>query len=1032
MATSTTGALKQTIYDELAAARRRTLSLLEPVGEADLVRQHSPLQSPLVWDLVHIGWFEELWLLRRLGGEEPARSELDQLYDAFLHERAEREALPLLRGEEAFASVADVRERTLALLGEIELDPDDPLLADGFAYGMVIQHEQQHCETMLQTLQLSGLELPDPEPARPACAAGEAVVEEGAFVLGAEDEPWAYDNERPAHEVELETFAIDRWPVANGDYAAYVEATGAEPPQFWERDGTGWARLRFGRREPLPPEEPVRHVSWYEADAYARWAGKRLPSEAEWEKAAKLGLLEATGALYEWTSSPFRGYPGFRAFPYREYSQVFFVGALATLAALALMSFVWTGNRGLLTVVWNGQRFFLGPWIILGLALPMILVVGRPILTMAVQSARRGIGNQHVLLEAGAFGGLTGGLLGLFWSAQRFPPGDFLSVAVFITTYHLLSGYASSIVRTRASQAVRKLLELQPDTARVVREGEEVEVPLAEVGVGERVRVRPGERIPLDGRVLAGHSAVDESMVTGEPIPAEKLEGAEVIGGSVNQTGALLYEVTRVGEEGFLAQVVRLVEEARALKPGIIVLVDRILGFYVPAVLAAAALAILVWTLGDWAVAGSVDVTRAIFAALAALVMGYPCALGMATPLAMIRGGGIAARQGILMRSGEAFQVFGEIRRVLFDKTGTLTAGAPAVVELVPAGGVTDAELLRVAAAAEDPSEHPLARAIVQAADERELELAETDEFDSETGQGVRARLGGEQVLVGKPDWLAAHGVEFGSLAERREAMEEQAQTVIGVACDGRLLGLVGIADQVKPDAHETVERLRAAAVESVLLTGDNERTARAVAAQAGIGDVRAQLLPQEKAAAVRAFQDQGERVAFVGDGINDAPALMQADVGIAIGAGTDIAIESSDIVLVGERLAAVADARQVGVESFRKTKQNLAVAFLFNGVGVPAAITGLVHPVWAMVAMISSVSAVLANSFGARLRPSSVRLLAPLAGRLGRWLATLARPRRLLRAPTDPRFLLGLALLAASFAAGVIWVVWAGRAGPG
>lgn len=318
------------------------------------------------------------------------------------------------------------------------------------------------------------------------------------------------------------------------------------------------------------------------------------------------------------------------------------------------------------------------------------------------------------------------------------------------------------------------------------------------------------------------------------------------------------------------------------------------------------------------------------------------------------------------MRSGEAFQVFGEIRRVLFDKTGTLTEGKPRVVEIVPADGGIEEDVLRAAASAEDPSEHPLARAIVQAADERELEYPEADEFESETGQGIRARAGGEEVLVGKPDWLAGHGIALGPLAERREAMEEAAQTVIAVARGGRLLGLVGIADEVKQDAREAVEWLRQAGVESVLITGDNERTARAVAAEVGIEDVRAQVLPQEKAAAVRAIQEEGQRVAFVGDGINDAPALMQADVGIAIGAGTDIAIESSDVVLVGERLTAVAEAREIGAGSFRKTKQNLTIAFLFNGIGVPAAITGYVHPVWAMVAMISSVSTVLLNSFGA------------------------------------------------------------------
>lgn len=273
---------------------------------------------------MHIGWFEELWLVRRLGGGPPARPDLDAVYDAFEHERGDRDSLPLLRGQEAIDYLERVRMRALELLDRVELEGGDPLRADGYVYGLVVQHEQRHCETILQTLQISQLEVPDPEPSRPACGEGEAIVEAGRFVLGAEEEPWAYDNELPAHEVELDAFAIDRYPVSTGAYAAYLEATGAKRPLYWERDGSGWARRRFGRLEPLPAEEPVRHVSWHDADAYARWAGKRLPSEAEWEKAAKAGVLEAAGTVYEWTSSPLRGYPGFRAFPYREYSQVFF------------------------------------------------------------------------------------------------------------------------------------------------------------------------------------------------------------------------------------------------------------------------------------------------------------------------------------------------------------------------------------------------------------------------------------------------------------------------------------------------------------------------------------------------------------------------------------------------------------------------------------------------------------------------------------------------------------------------------------
>jgi heavy metal translocating P-type ATPase len=705
----------------------------------------------------------------------------------------------------------------------------------------------------------------------------------------------------------------------------------------------------------------------------------------------------------------------------------FLVGLGVTMFTLVLMIFGWVGSP--LAVTWGGARFVWGPWVVFGLALSMILVVARPILTMAVASVRRGILNQHVLLQAGAWGGLIGGILGLFVSPGDFPPGDFLSVAVFISTYHLLSGYASALVRNRSTQAVRELLELQPDIARVLRDGQEVEVPVGEVAVGDRVRVRPGERVPLDGRVLQGASAVDESMVTGEPIPSEKRRDDEVIGGSVNQTGALIVVTTKVGEEGFLAQVARHIEQARVLKPGIIQLVDRIIKIYVPAVLGFAVLAILVWTVGDWAISGHVDVARAIFAALAVLVMGYPCALGMATPLAMMRGGGRAAARGILMRSGEAFQVFGQIDRAVLDKTGTLTAGRPKVLELVPVQDISDQELLRLAASAEEPSEHPLARALVNAADERELELREAEGFASETGQGVSTTVDGRALRVGKPGWVAG---DLGVLTDRRAEMESRAQTVIAVASEGRLLGLVGIADEVKPDAAETVRRLRSGGVEVVMISGDNERTARAVAEQVGIAEYRAPVLPGAKADAVRGLQEQGHRVMMVGDGINDAPALTQADIGIAIGAGTDIAIESSDIVLVGERLIAVAEAREIGIDSFRKTKRNLAVSFLFNGIGVPAAATGLVGPIFAMIAMIGSVSTVLANSFGTRIRPRS---LVSLGRFLGHWSAEasrLLRPARLRELLIAPAPAATLALWALAFVLGVIWVVIIGQPSAG
>ncbi len=701
----------------------------------------------------------------------------------------------------------------------------------------------------------------------------------------------------------------------------------------------------------------------------------------------------------------------------------FHAGLALTAATLGLMTYFWvTGHP--VSVTWAGRVFAYGPWLILSMALTMTFVVGRPILAMAIASARRGILNQHVLLEAGAFGGLFGGLLGLFVAPKLFPAGDFLSVSVFITTYHLLSGYVSSLVRSTSSAAVRRLLDLQPDTARVVRGGRDRELPLGEVAIGEVVRVRPGERIPLDGRITSGTSAVDESMVTGEPTPAGKRPGDEVIGGSVNQAGALLIEVTKVGEDTFLAQVARHIEEARALKPGIIQVVDRILKVFVPVVLGAAALSLIVWTLGAWAVTGHVELARAIFAALAALVMGYPCALGMSTPLAMMRGGGMAAERGILMRSGEAFQVFGDIDTAVLDKTGTLTVGRPVVVEVVSTGAVGDDELLGLAAAIEVASEHPLARAVVVAAEDRGLELPDASDFVSETGQGVTATLAGARVAVGKPGWVAAHDADLVALAERKQTMEEAAQTVIAVASGGRLLGLIGIADAIKPDAKEAVAHLRAAAITPIMVTGDNRATAQAVAAEVGIDDVYAEMLPDQKARVVRDFQGQGHRVVMVGEGINDAPALTQADIGIAMGAGTDIAIESADVVLVGNRLTAVTDARDIGANSFRKTKQNLVIAFGFNGIGVPLAVTGVVQPTWAMIAMISSVSVVLANSFGARL---SGTLVEELAGFLGRSaLATLGElaPGQLRRWVLTPRAAALAILVGFCLAAGAIWVV--------
>jgi heavy metal translocating P-type ATPase len=641
----------------------------------------------------------------------------------------------------------------------------------------------------------------------------------------------------------------------------------------------------------------------------------------------------------------------------RERRRLLGAAGLAGAAALLMLS-MWLGYR---------HPWFKG--LMMGLALATVFGPGGYILKMALQSLRRGILNQHVLLECGVFAGLLGGGVGLF--TPRFPSADFFAVAVFVTTYHILSGYTALIVRTRASQAVRKLLALQPPRARVIRNGKEEEVPVEEVQVGELVRVRPGEQIPVDGEVVEGASSVDESLVSGESMPVEKMPGEEVIGGSLNHAGTLVVRVTRTGEESFLQQVARHVEEARALKPGILQLVDRILRYYVPAVLVFAALGLMLWTLGAGLVTGEMNLTRGIFAALAVLVMGYPCALGMATPLAMIRGGGMAAEKGILMRSGAAFQALKEVRKVVLDKTGTLTRGKPEVVEVMPLGEAKMEEVLWLSASAEKPSEHPLARAIVDYAQRLDIRLSEASEFQALPGKGVQARINGLRVQVGSLRFLQQEGVEVSPGYQQCQTLEAQGKTVVAVSREGKLCGLLALADTLKSDAAEAIRQMKETGLEPVMLTGDNWRTAQAVARQVDIEAIMAEVMPGEKAARVRALQEQGYRVAMVGDGINDAPALMQADVGIAIGAGTDIALESADVVLVGERLGAVMDAYHISRNSYKKTVQNLLLAFSFNGIGVPAATTGLVHPVWAMLAMAASVSAVLLNSFGSRLLPA-------------------------------------------------------------
>jgi len=499
-------------------------------------------------------------------------------------------------------------------------------------------------------------------------------------------------------------------------------------------------------------------------------------------------------------------------------------------------------------------------------------------------------------------------------------------------------------------------------------------------------------------------------VATGESAPVDKGPGDEVIGGSVNETGTLLIEVTATGEDAFLERIARQIEEARAMKPDIVQIADRVLKYFVPGVFSIATGAFLFWTVVPAVVPGTVlgtgpRIQTAAFATLAVLVLGYPCALGMATPLALIRGGGEAAKHGILMRSGDAFQAFRDVDHIVLDKTGTITEGKPSVCTVVGVDDHAEVEILRTAASAEAFSEHPLADAILDHADTLDVNVPDPKAFDSVTGKGVRAtieraalraadgpsserlrpsdrssgrfpREGGdgaeprdtEDVLVGKPGWLEEEGVDLSDGREEIERLQSEGLITVGVVVGEDLVGLVGIGDEIKSDAKETIDRMKETGIVPVLLTGDNERTARAVSEEVGIERLMADVLPEKKREEVRRLQDEGHRVAMVGDGINDAPALTQADVGVAIGAGTDIAIESADVVLMGDRLGGVMDAHEIGETSYATTKQNLIAAFSFNGIGISAAVTGLVHPVFAMLAMIGSVSLVLANSFAGQL----------------------------------------------------------------
>ncbi|QCC57064.1 heavy metal translocating P-type ATPase [Natronorubrum bangense] len=655
---------------------------------------------------------------------------------------------------------------------------------------------------------------------------------------------------------------------------------------------------------------------------------------------------------------------------------------IVTSPILLLMVFMWTPLDPL-----TGFQIDV---LLLVFATPVVFYYGRTTIASALRALGNGTFNMDSLIALGTIVAWATGVM-VFVT----PMENYAGVGAMIMASHLVGSYLEDRAKGRASAAIEGLLSMQAETARVLRDGEEIEVPIEEVEVGDVLVVRPGEKVPVDGVVVEGRSSVDESMVTGESDPVTKAEGNEVIGSTVNGAGMLKVEAEKIGDDTFLSQVVDLVEEAQGTKVPIQALTDRVTNVFVPTVLTIAALSFLAWYLFPdamavvagigapylpWVDLALEPLTLAIFASVAVLVIACPCALGLATPTALMAGTGKAAENGVLFRDGEAIQTMKDIDTVVLDKTGTITEGDHSVTDVVAGeagvqsdGGVVESgdvlderEVVRLAASAERGSEHPIGQAIIEYAGEESIELAELEEFDSVPGKGVEATINGSRVYVGNVTFFEEVGIEIPPFyGSRLDELEGEGKTTILVGVEDEVVGIVSTADTIKDDSYIPIETLHDRGIETWMITGDNERTARAIAEEVDIDPdrVMAGVLPQDKIEKVRDLQEEGKNVAMVGDGINDAPALKQANVGVAIGTGTDIAIQASDVSLVRGSLEGLVDAFTLSERIFSKIKQNLFWAFIYNTLALPIAFFGLLHPVIAVIAMFTSSLSVITNS---------------------------------------------------------------------
>ncbi len=592
----------------------------------------------------------------------------------------------------------------------------------------------------------------------------------------------------------------------------------------------------------------------------------------------------------------------------------------------------------------NGQLV----WLILGLiTLGVMYYSGRQFFTGAWKSFLVHNANMDTLIALG-----TGSACLYSFVIVLFPDSvpslarhAYFEAAVIIIALINFGAALEMNARGKTSEAIKRLIGLQPKTARVLRDGKEIDVPISDVGLDETLRVRPGERIAVDGLIIEGHSSIDESMLTGEPMPVEKNIGDEVSTGTINISGTFLFTSKRIGTDTVLAQIIGMVRQAQSTKPAIGRLVDKVASVFVPVVLIFTVITFLLWL----NFGGESAVSFALVTAMTVLIIACPCALGLATPISIMVGVGKAAEMGILIRNGDALQQAGKLTTIVLDKTGTVTEGKPSITEMQAAEGVDVMGVLKVGASIEAGSEHPLAAAIVDFAKVKELELLKVENFAAVTGQGVSGVIEGQRVLFGNARLMKNNAVDITQLENKARELSLQGRTSMYLASDGKLQGIIAVSDPVKKDSIEAIKRLHDLGMKVVMLTGDSQSTADAVAKQVGVDEVIAEVLPQDKAAKVVSLQQQGEQVAMVGDGINDAPALAQANVGFAIGSGTDVAIESADITLMRGSLYGVADAIAISRATLRNIKQNLFGAFIYNSFGIPVA-AGILYPLFGIL----------------------------------------------------------------------------------